>query len=81
MRKRAERAANYGRSHLVQMKTFASPSLAEAERAAADWWAQQAGLERLSEFAAPINSNRWKVTVVFVRTDLPETELEGLRWP
>ena len=55
------------------MKTFAAHNLAEAERAAADWWAQQTGLERLSELAAPINSNRWKVTVVFVRTDLPET--------
>jgi hypothetical protein len=64
------------------MKTFAAPSRAEAENAAAGWWTQQAGLTRVSEFAAPINTDqrrsgagRWKVTVVFVRTDLPDTEL------
>jgi hypothetical protein len=72
---------------MMEMKTFASHSLVEAEKAAADWWDQQTGLERLSEFAAPINAsqrrfaaNRWKVTLVFVRTDLPETKLEGLEW-
>jgi hypothetical protein len=72
---------------MMEMKTFASSSLAEAEKAAADWWAQQVGLERLSEFATPINANqrrfganRWKVTLVFARTDLPETKLEGLQW-
>jgi len=65
---------------MIKMKTFAGPSLAEAEKAAADWWASQSGLERLSEFATPITTgqrsggNRWKVTVVFVHTDLPDPD-------
>ena len=62
----------------MQMRTFAAYSRAGAEKAAADWWALQGGLVRLSEFAAPISTSRWKVTIVFERTELPETELEGL---
>src|SRR5262249_51404755 len=67
----------------MEIKTFAAPSRAEAENAATGWWSQQTGLARISEFAAPINSSdrrsaaaRWKVTVVFVRTALPDTELD-----
>jgi hypothetical protein len=67
----------------MEMKTFAAPSRAEAENAAAGWWSEQIGLARISEFAAPINTSqrrseaaRWKVTVVFVRTALPDTELD-----
>jgi hypothetical protein len=66
----------------MEMKTFAGASLVEAEKAAADWWSRQGGLARLTKLAAPINtgrrtgSNRWKVTVVFVRTGLPETEFD-----
>jgi hypothetical protein len=70
----------------MEMKTFAGSSRAEAEKAAADWWNRQSGLKRLSEFAAPISTqggfgpNRWRVTLVYVSTNLPDTELEGLEW-
>jgi hypothetical protein len=71
----------------MEMKTFARPHRAEAEKAAADWWDRQTGLKHLSECAAPISAdqgrfgpNRWRVTVVYVSTDLPDTELEGLEW-
>jgi hypothetical protein len=42
----------------MEMKTFAAPSRAEAENAAAGWWSQQIGLARISEFAAPINTGQ-----------------------
>lgn len=70
----------------MEIKTFAGSNRAEAAKAAADWWDHQTGLKRLSEFAAPISTqgrfgpNRWRVTVVYVSTDLPDTELEGFEW-
>ena len=81
---RAERATSPRRSpRVMEMKTFAAPSRAEAENAAAGWWSQQTGFARIGEFVAPINTGqrrsaaaRWKVTVVYVRTALPDTELD-----
>jgi hypothetical protein len=57
---------------MLEQREFTADSEAEAKRAADAWWAQQAGLTRLSDYAGPTGEHlarqtghRWVATIIY----------------
>ncbi len=51
-------------------REFTAPTRAEAEKAAAAWWAEQSGFDRISGWTLPANPpTQWTVTIIYNESD------------
>jgi len=57
-------------------REFTAPTRAEAEDAAAAWWAEQSGFDKISGWTLPANpptpsaDAQWTVTIIYSESDL-----------
>ena len=57
-------------------REFTAPTRAEAEDAAAAWWAEQSGFDKISGWTLPANpptpsaGPQWTVTIIYNESDL-----------